>query len=155
MLLRMHLSSRNHYGGAQISQDQAYKTIQMTEESNEKIADWGPQKEKERCNIKCEIVLLLHGMSACWSTGLCCGWASLRATCWSWWSCSWSFSLTGFSTWLGSHEKQTLGVKVTESYSLFPVELLGFFDSFFLQTSFSLPAGTCVGAGTAGMMMGP
>lgn len=77
MLLTIYLSSRKHHRDTQTSQDQAYETNQMTEESNRKMGDAAPQKEKERCNTKSETVLLLHGMAASWGTGLCCRRASL------------------------------------------------------------------------------
>lgn len=77
MLLRIYISSRKHYRDTQVSQDQAHETIQMTEESNRKMGEVAPQKEKERCNTKSETVLLLHGTAASWGTGLRCRQASL------------------------------------------------------------------------------
>lgn len=77
MLLGIYLSSRKHYSDTQMSQDQAYETIQMTEESNGKMGDAALQKEKQRCNMMSETVLWLRGMAASWGTGLCCRQASL------------------------------------------------------------------------------
>lgn len=87
--------------------------------------------EKKRCNINSETVLSLHGMAASWGSA-----ADEPARC-SGQSWSWSFSLTGIGTWQGSLEKQTLGPKLAESYSLFLVELIFIFDSLSLQTSSS------------------
>lgn len=57
------------------------------------------------------------------------GSAADKPACCSGWSCSWSFSLTGVGTWQGFHEKQTLGAKLAESYSVFLVELFFFLAS--------------------------
>ena len=110
-------------------QDQAYKTIQMTEKATGKCE----MQHHKRRRRDATPSLKLSSRSTAWLLSGVWGSAADEPTCCSGWSCSWFFSLTGVDTWQGFHEKQTLGAKLVESYSLSLVEL------FFLLVSLSRP----------------